>query len=163
VATGEICAARKGVIRAGALGSCVAVALMDLETGVGGMAHVMLPGQAPDTAPEPTRYAQDAISDLIAAMTDLGAQPDRLCAWLAGGGNVLERENDTVCDANIASVSALLASSDIPVLAAHLGGRLRRSLSLDLNRARVTFTHGDSGALTLWEAEPSFVDREVCR
>ncbi|MBI4669600.1 MAG: hypothetical protein HY747_10555, partial [Elusimicrobia bacterium] len=39
---------RKAILRADAIGSCIAVAAYDSKKRVGAMAHVMLPGSSPD-------------------------------------------------------------------------------------------------------------------
>ena len=59
VSTGEVRASSDRVLRASALGSCVAVAMLDAEAGTGGLAHVMLPGASPDGQQnEHAKYAE---------------------------------------------------------------------------------------------------------
>ena len=62
VNSGEVKACRKvGILRAGAIGSCVIVAAYAPDSGIGAMAHVMLPGASRDRDPSgKTRYAEAA-------------------------------------------------------------------------------------------------------
>jgi len=149
VSTGEVRAVSSGVLRASALGSCVAVAMLDAEAGVGGLAHVMLPGASPGD--QRTKYAADGIRELIDAMTAQGAQPEKLVACMVGGGNILARDDDTICEANIRSATQILTEMGIRIVAREVGGRLRRSCALDVSGARVTYTVGDSERRTLWD------------
>jgi chemotaxis protein CheD len=151
VASGEVHVAKTGVLRANALGSCVAVVLYDHAAGVGGLAHVMLPGRAPHNhAFANTRYAENALRALVRAMISAGARTDRLVACIAGGGNVLERENDTLCEANVASVESMLALLDIVAQAKDVGGAERRSLTLELSDGCIWVTTGNGPWQLLW-------------
>ena len=154
VSTGEVKTSSDGLLRASALGSCVAVAMLDAEASVGGLAHVMLPGASPDgQEPEHTKYAHDGIRELAHAMAAHGARPERLVACLVGGGNVLGRDDDTICDANIASVTRTLEKMQIPMAAREVGGTERRSISVDVAAAQIFYTVGDSDMRLLWEHE----------
>ena len=154
VSTGEVKTSSDGLLRASALGSCVAVAMLDAEAGGGGLAHVMLPGASPDDrGHEHTKYAEDGIHELVHAMAAKGARPEKLVACLVGGGNVLGRDDDTICEANTRSVTLLLEELGIEVGASEVGGTLRRSVSLDVGSGRVSYTVGDSGPKLLWEPD----------
>ncbi|MEA3444390.1 MAG: hypothetical protein U9R19_06640 [Bacteroidota bacterium] len=49
VQTGEVKTGTKGeLIKTSAIGSCIAIAAFDLKTHIGGMAHIMLSGYAPE-------------------------------------------------------------------------------------------------------------------
>lgn len=152
VATGELRAARGGVLRASALGSCIAVVLYDPSTGIGGLAHVMLPGAAPPGRRSGrTRYAEQGIEELVAAVAALGARREPLVACIAGGANVLERASDTVWEANIASVTRTLERLGLALEAGDVGGTERRSVTIDLNTGRVMCAVGDGAPALLGE------------
>jgi chemotaxis protein CheD len=151
VSSGAIGIAASGRLRASAIGSCVGVALCDPVAGVGGLAHVMLPGRAPSSRQsEQAKYAEGGIQKLLGAMLAMGARRRRMVACLAGGGNVLEREEDTLCNANIASVRRTLDRLKIARVAEDVGGTLRRSLTVDVDAGRVLLTRGDGRHLELW-------------
>jgi chemotaxis protein CheD len=143
VDTGVVAAGAAGdVMRAAALGSCVAVALRDAGGPCGVLAHIMLPGSAPANAIEPTRYAEDAIDAAIAL---LGPET-RPMAAVAGAGNVLSDHDDMICSRNAASVLDLLAARNVPVCFSDLGGTDRRSLSLDVSTGEVHVSTGNHPA-----------------
>ena len=152
VSTGELRAATDGLLRASAIGSCVAVALYDPVVRIGGLAHVMLPGNAPQKQNiERTRYVDDGIRELVERMADIGARPERLDACFAGGGNVLERKDETLCDANVASTIGTLDQLGIALMAGDAGGTQRRSLTIDIDAGRVSITVGDAAPTLLWD------------
>ena len=159
VATGEVGTTRGGVLTVGALGSCVAVVALDLDSRIGGIAHVMLPGAAPRRARAPrtreprTRYAEDGIRRLLDELRGAGASAERLAICLVGGADVLRRGDDTIGADNIASVRRVLAGEGLAVAAAHLGGFDRRGCVLDAASGRVSCSLGDGPPRVLWEAK----------
>ncbi|MBW7990654.1 MAG: chemotaxis protein CheD [Planctomycetes bacterium] len=154
VSTGEVKVGRKGeILRSTAIGSCVVLAACDCEKKVGVMAHVMLPGRAPKSAyGESTKYAADALDEMISRITLKGANLCELGVCLVGAGNVLKKQDDTVCDNNIESVTRLLKEKHIPVRAAVLGGTERKSISMDIESGSVYYTEGDRQEKLLWES-----------
>jgi len=155
VSSGEVKACRgQGLFRATAIGSCVVVTAYDPDSGVGGMAHVMLPGAWRDRdSSRKTRYAEDAIPEMMRKMADLGIAEPRVQACLIGGGNVLGDDHDSPGPEIIRSLMEILARRGITPVAREVGGTQRRSCALDVARGRVTYTIGDSVQRTLWEAE----------
>ncbi len=120
---------------------------------VGAMAHFMLPGRAPRGADgKKTRFAADAIDEMINRITKIGANKCDLEVCLVGAGNVLEKQDDTICKDNIESITHLLSQKDIPVKAAALGGTKRKSVFLDIENGRISFTEGDGEEKLLWKS-----------
>lgn len=162
VSTGEVKAGREDTLLvSNAIGSCVVIAACDPVGKVGALAHVMIPGAAPPgTTTGRTRYAADAIEELVNRMTELGAKMDRVEVCLVGGGNVLKREDDSICEANITSVHEILAGKNLKIRAEELRGTERRSIHLDVKKGSIRFTVGDSKEQLLWKAgkEPSKKD-----
>ncbi len=154
VGTGEVKACRSGgILRAAALGSCVVAAAYDAEAGVGGMAHVMLPGACRNgTSARRNRYAEDAVKEMLGAMTALGAQQVRVRVCLVGGANVLGHGHESPGPDVVRSLNRILDRRGVTVVSADTGGTSRRSCCLDVGRERVTYTVGDSPDRTLWEA-----------
>ncbi len=113
----------------------------------------MVPGSSPEgRTSQTTRYATDAIEELVKRMTQLGANIDDVEACLVGGGNVLKREDDTICQENIASVVELLDAKRIRIVAKAVGGTERRTVSLDVEKGSVRYTVGDGMEQLLWKA-----------
>ncbi|MBD3316629.1 MAG: hypothetical protein GF344_12640 [Chitinivibrionales bacterium] len=156
VSTGVVEAvAGEGILVSAAIGSCVAVAALDAVRHVGGMAHIMLPGKAPGkvAAVKRCRYAEDAIERMIVRLDELGAVVESLEVCLAGGGNVLRRNDDTICEANMQSVRSLLEKKKLCVRAASLGGFERRRLSLNVAACSVYCGEGDDPDRLLWRSQ----------
>ena len=152
VNTGEVKVAMgKAGLLATAIGSCIVVAALDSKKKVGAMAHIMLPGRAPRQYLEKTKYAFDAIEKLLNLMLEAGSNPDDIEVCLVGAGNVLEKENDTICDANIESVTGILKEKNIPVKASVLGGTERKGVVLDTEAGSIFYTEGDEKEKILWQ------------
>lgn len=142
-----------GVLRTSAIGSCVVVSAYDSQSAVGGMAHVMLPGSAPDcTAADHTRYAADAVDALLTEMKGLGVRFENLVVCLVGGGNLLGGDHAGPGPEIVESLIELLSAKEITPVATEVGGVERRSCTLNVSCGRVTYTVGDSEKQTLWEA-----------
>lgn len=151
VNTGEVKVAMgKAGLLAIAIGSCIVVAALDTKKRVGAMAHVMLPGKAPRRFPEKTKYAFDAIEKLLNLMLEAGSNLNDIEVCLVGAGNVLQNENNTVCDTNIESVTGILKEKNIPVKASVLGGTERKGVVLDTEAGSICYTEGDEKEKTLW-------------
>lgn len=142
VKTGE----RNDVLKSSPIGSCVVVVFFDEKVYAGGMAHIMLPGKAPEkkNTTTPTRYAENAIKDLLKQVFELGFRNNHIKAVIAGGGNVLKRDGDMIGIYNINSVVNLLKKENIPILAQSVGGTNRKSVRFDIAKCIIYFTEGDS-------------------
>ncbi len=143
VTTGRIATGSKEeILTSSPLGSCVAVIAYDKTTKIGGLAHVMLPGKSPKG--NDNKYAENAITNLIDELKDLGASKTNIEIGLVGGANVLRKENDSIADHLIISVYEILEKKKLNVIASSLGGYERRTAKLDLSSGIVNFTVGDS-------------------
>lgn len=135
----------KVILQSKAIGSCIAIVAYDPTRNIGSLAHVMLPGCAPagKKPSEKTRYAADAIDSMVSKLSHLGSEKDDLEVTLVGGGNVLNRADDTICEDNIKSTLQLLREKGLKVRAQALGGTDRKGVSLDVERGTVSYTKGD--------------------
>ncbi|WP_159522285.1 chemotaxis protein CheD [Sunxiuqinia indica] len=132
-------------LKSTAIGSCVVVTAWDSFQKIGGMAHVMLPGVAPQSKEEyATRYAANALDNLFGQLSQLGAKKENLEVCIIGGGNVLKRENDTICENNVRSVQEILGHKGFSIKALSVGGTLRRSAFMNVSSGFVYYTEGDS-------------------
>jgi len=151
VSTGQVKLGRGNVVlRSLAIGSCIAAAAYDCRARIGAVAHIMLPGRAPQNSPEKTRYAEDAIEELIGLMADGSSSPGNLDVCLVGAGNVLRKADDTICMANIRSTIQAFEQRDIPIRATALGGADRKSIFLDIVTGKVSYTQGSGQKKVLW-------------
>ena len=153
VVSGEVwAAAQKIILRSDGIGSCVVVAAYDKQRRIGALAHIMLPGRSLKSGISyNTKYAQDAIEDMLFKMCRLGTAKDCIEACLVGGANVLNDKNDTICVVVISSVSKILQEHGIRVVAKALGGTTRRWASLDIEEGKVYYTEGDSEIKLLYQ------------
>jgi chemotaxis protein CheD len=145
VSTGEVRTGRSGeIIIASALGSCIAVIIYDPVMRIGGLAHIMLPGKAPSGigGRKRLRYAYDAIDELLYRLNAMGTDKQELRICIAGGGNVLRRDDDVICEMNLRSVLKILRQKGLTIKTSSTGGYERRKVSLDVSAGRVLCSVG---------------------
>ena len=124
------------------LGSCVAVAVHDPVTNIGGLAHILLP--SPSLARErdnPGKFPQTAIPLLIDGMVETGAGRRRLHARLIGGasmfGALLRGRAMPMGERNLAATRAVLRAERIPVSGEATGGDFGRSIRFVVDDGRI--------------------------
>ncbi len=129
------------------LGSCVAIALYDRDSDIGGLAHSMLPNgdEAENSDIKPGKYADTAIRALLRRMVEQGASYTSVEAKLAGGSDMFEFESfgDGVGNRNVAAAKEELEKLGVPLVAEDVGGEHGRT---------VEFTPG-TGDLTVKTAD----------
>lgn len=145
VITGEVKSSKEDLLfKSSPIGSCIVIAGFDSKQMVSAMAHIMLPGIAPQKYKSPkTRYARNAIDEMIESMIRLGACKENIEVCLVGGSNVLKRKNDTICQANINSVLEILNEKEIKIRAQSLGGTERRNILLETKSGNVYHSIGN--------------------
>jgi len=132
-----------GCLCTSAIGSCIAVAAYHPARRIGGMVHAMLPGKAPAAEATSLRYLEDALSELVLRLAGAGADRGEVRACAAGGGNVLRKADDRICQLNTDAVREAAPRHGLPLVAANLGGAARRSLRLDVMTGEVWCATGD--------------------
>lgn len=117
------------------LGSCVAVAMRDPQTGVGGLLHIMLPKYDSNNAgdvPNFAKYADTGIEELVKKLVLQGAKRERLVVKLAGAAHMVKAdgvsESMDISSRNLGAVKSTLMKMNIPVLAAEVGGYSPRTV-----------------------------------
>jgi chemotaxis protein CheD len=135
VLIGQVHVARKPHILFAVLGSCVGVSIIDRFSGLGGMAHVLLPQSRglPD-ASMPGKYADLAVDCLIDTLIECGAMHANLVAFMAGGAALCGDGdlNAGIGIANAAIVDRVLKRRKVPIAERHLGGNSGRKVTLRL-------------------------------
>lgn len=151
VSTGEVKVAYSGTtLSSVAIGSCIAVATLDLEGRIGAIAHVMLPGRSPENCLEKTKYAENAIDEMLNLIGNAGTKIKDIEVYLVGAGNVLKKDDDTICQSNVKSVTQILKEKNIPIRASVLGGTERKSVFIDIDNKRISYSEGDGAIKLLW-------------
>lgn len=119
---GEYFVSDQGMLLVTVLGSCVAACIRDVETGIGGMNHFMLPDDGGrDTVGSSARYGTYAMEVLINHLFKMGAKRNRLEAKVFGGGAVLASlASSNVGARNAEFVLDYLKTEKIPVVAKDL-------------------------------------------
>ncbi len=132
------------------LGSCVAVALYDPDTRVGGLLHLLLPSPAQGSDPSnAARFAETGIPLLLREVVAAGAKPERLAARLAGGASLFGRPGGggpvAMGDRNVAAARQALARAYVPIAAEAVLGHHGRSVRFHLSDGAIdvgTVGHG---------------------
>ncbi len=133
---GEYYSTREDLVLSTVLGSCVAVALFDPGSGIGGLNHFMLPGSVDRVRPllsDSARYGMYAMELLINDMLKKGVRKQDLRAKVFGAASLLEFSGGSsgrISDNNIRFTFSYLEGEGIPVLARDVGGDLPRKIFL---------------------------------
>lgn len=153
IQSGEVAIGLKNeVLVSSPLGSCVAVMAYDVKTKIGGMAHIMLPGKSYKTHTlHKNRYAVDTIDNLLSKLHQFGVQSENIEICLAGGANVLKKENDTIAKELTISILKIIGEKKLKIRATSLGGFERRTASLNPKTGVAYYTIGDSVEMVLWK------------
>ncbi|MFZ2267861.1 MAG: chemoreceptor glutamine deamidase CheD [Azonexus sp.] len=119
---GEYFVSDRGMLLVTVLGSCVAACIRDVDSGVGGMNHFMLPDDGGrDSIGSSARYGTYAMEVLINHLFKMGARRNRLEAKVFGGGAVLSSlSSSNVGARNAEFVLDYLKTEKIPVVAKDL-------------------------------------------
>jgi chemotaxis protein CheD len=131
-----------GVIVTLGLGSCVAIMLHDPAACAGAMAHVLLPSRslARDTT-NLAKFPETAVPLLVERLRQLGAEPPRLVAKLAGGASMFAQlmtpGTVQMGERNIAAAHDALRRAGIPVVREAVGGGAGRSVRFHVADGRV--------------------------
>lgn len=132
IVAGEFFATGEAVAITTMLGSCVSVCLYDIELGIGGMNHFMLPellrgdnatpcsGACDQNSRSCARYGSCAMRRLIEQLELLGANRNRLAAKIFGAGRVMASDTD-IGGNNAAFAVDYLKKHGIPIVASDLG------------------------------------------
>ena len=119
------------------LGSCIGIALFDLKTCVGGMAHIMLPKTNGNTK-TPGKFADTGVDELLRVVLAEGAGRTRVQAKIAGGATMFGSEKrDGIGERNAEAVIDRLKHHKIQLAAQDVGGGKGRRMFLDPNTGDV--------------------------
>jgi chemotaxis protein CheD len=122
-----------GVLVTIGLGSCVAITLHDPSTGIGGLAHILLPSEAMSRERQNhAKFAGTAVPLLIEQMQARGARHSRLRAKLAGGASMfaslVTSQGLQMGERNVLACRAALQAANIPLVGQDTGGDYGRSV-----------------------------------
>ena len=148
VGVGEYGASREpgAIVKTLALGSCVAVLLLDPKARCMGMVHVALPDSNINkkrAKEKPGYFADTGISALIKEMTKLGCQGGGR-GWIAklvGGANVADTNNTfQVGKRNAIAIKKVLWELKIAPKAEDIGKNFSRTVAMDVSTGKISIT-----------------------
>ena len=124
-----------------ALGSCLGIAVSDIDRGIGGLIHCQLPTAKSSSAKDSSTSAQFVDSGVLALldeMLSLGADKRRLVIKVAGGIRAQDNLNlFKIAERNYTVLRKLLWKNNLLIEAEDVGGTSPRTMSLDVSSGRV--------------------------
>ena len=127
------------------LGSCVSACIRDVDAGVGGLNHFLLPDTGgTDSSDRGYRYGSYAMEALINMILSRGGAKNRLEIKLFGGAEVLS-DVRPIGRRNVAFAENFLATERMAVATRHLGGKRARRIQYfpTTGRVRLRVLPGD--------------------
>jgi len=137
-----------------ALGSCLGIAVYDPVVRVGGLAHVMLPDSEIENRGtainNPAKYINTGVPLLYKKMYDLGAQKQRIRNAVVGGAQVVDDNNYfNIGKRNFTALRKMYWKNNVLIHKKHVGGRVNRTVRLQVSTGKITLKIGSGEILEL--------------
>lgn len=118
------------------LGSCVGIALYDKISGIGGLAHIMLPDSSQfSSVTNPYKFADLSVPILLEKMEKMGARRRNIIAKIAGGASMFSfSDKSMIMDIgtrNYSAVKTALEKLSVPLISSDVGGNKGRTMIFD--------------------------------
>ena len=128
------------------VGSCVAICLFDIDAKIAAMAHVILPKKINDkqfiAENESGKFADTAFVYMLNNMIQMGADPKRIQAKMAGGATVFSHESEAnlfnIGSRNITAIKQILKDNGIPLISEDTGSNFGRWVIFTLSSGKMT-------------------------
>jgi len=128
------------------VGSCVAICLFDMDAKIAAMAHVMLPKKTDSkqhaAENEVGKFADTAFAYMINNMIQIGADPKRIQAKIAGGATIFSHESEislfNIGSRNITAIKQILKETGIPLVSEDTGANFGRWVMFALSSGDMT-------------------------
>jgi putative nucleotidyltransferase with HDIG domain len=144
------------------LGTCVGVAVVDPDAGVGGLAHFLLPEPVSlESTFQPGKYASSGMPLFLKALYEAGARREGLKATMAGGalvGPVDDLDLNLDIGGRTAEIAErILKAEGIPIRTEETGGFFSCCISLDMQqwRCQIELSGVEKTALSGCAAPPT--------
>jgi len=136
---------REDEIKTFALGSCVAIIILDPITKSGGMAHIALPDSTINkekSAAQPYYFADSAIPQLFNDLERYGVKKHAgLVIKLVGGAKVISAsDNFDIGTRNVTAVKKILWEHGLILKAEDTGKDFSRTVALNMQNGKITIT-----------------------
>lgn len=123
------------------LGSCVGVAILDVDRQIGGLAHVFLADSGKhNTTDQLGKFADIAVPALVEEVVKCGGRRAQLIAKIAGGAHLfpgITGARLNVGKQNVEAVRYHLKRMGVPLVAEDVGGNYGRKLIVYVGEGRV--------------------------
>lgn len=154
IGIGELYASKEQAVIDTVLGSCVSVCLYDPVNRIGGMNHILLPGNTDHKEfNDSARYGKNAMELLINRMLSLRASRGSLRAKVFGGGHFLIGGSGPITispgEANVGFAFNFLKTEGIPVDHYNVGGDFARRVELNSFTGEVLMKRIRKGSLNV--------------
>jgi chemotaxis protein CheD len=125
-----------------ALGSCIAVIMLDPATHTIGMAHIALPDSkiSPDKVKDmPAYFADTGIPMLLRSMNEVGeAERKNIVVKLVGGASVMDPDNTfNIGKRNVLAVKKTLWKYGMGPIAEDVGGSISRTVAVEVDTGKI--------------------------
>ena len=124
------------------LGSCVAIALYDADTQIGGLAHILLP--SPSMSREttnPAKFPETIVPVMLEEMRTLGTRNSGVSAKIVGGasmfGQLATGTGINIGERNVHATRDALAAAGVRIVAEDTGLDYGRSVYFHLTDGRL--------------------------
>ena len=141
------------IVKTLALGSCVAVVILDTKNKSVGLLHVALPESSINkkrAKEKPGMFADTGIPNLLEEMKILGYDgTSRLIVKLAGGASIMDPNNTfKIGKRNVLAIRKILWRFRLGAIAEDVGKNFSRSVTIDMNTGKVIVSSPGRGE---WE------------
>jgi chemotaxis protein CheD len=122
------------------LGSCIAIAVYDPVTKVGGLLHYLLPDSTIDAEKaqrNPFMFADTGIPELFHRAYRMGANKQRLIVTVAGGAQVMSSEYFNIGKRNQLAAKKILWRAGVLVRHEETGGESSRTVRMELATGQI--------------------------
>ena len=136
------------ILKTYALGSCVAVIVLDPVKKAVGMAHIALPYSHVDetkSKENPSYFADTGIPYLLDLLQNHGSEiNDKYMIKLVGGANICDNEDlFQIGKRNVTAIRKILWSKQIPIMAEDVGDIHGRTVSIEVKTGKITVSSSD--------------------
>jgi chemotaxis protein CheD len=144
--------APKKLMTAG-LGSCIGIAVYDVNTKIGGLSHILLPDSSFfSNHDNPEKFADLALTMMVKRIKEL-SRSEKLIAKIAGGASMFlqSKENyiEGIGQKNIRAVIEILKELEIPIVGSDTGGNQGRTMTVNLENFEVVISTGKKEVILL--------------
>ena len=142
------------VVKTLALGSCVAVVMLDPRTHAVGMAHIALPESSIDlnkAQTKPGYFADTGVMTLLKEMKKIAGSNNgkEFIVKLAGGASIMDPNNTfNIGKRNLLAIRKILWAQGMGAMSEDVGGHISRSVAVDVDNGKVLIISAGRGT---WE------------